>query len=921
VAIEAALDEHKTRVGRLAAAGRAANTAAIAALRHQAHLSAERADTEAHEGSARLRGQAQQRWRAATLELDELVRPIAKSAAIAPWTAREWSSIPPGGPPAPAARAGSVRIATPASQERPLELPLLVPGLGFGHAAITAPATRREEAIGVLQGILLRLLAGQPPGHVRFRVHDPVGLGASLSSFSMFETPRVCARAPSTSSHELATIVEQLTSHVNTVSGEYLRGAHKSLSDFLAQAGRGFIPYEILVLLDYPEAVEPDLADQIVRLSTGAASRGLYLLLHQSSESKMSSWLPGDAVALTGNAEGRWQTSAMPAVSVSVDPGPPGELVEEIASRRAAPPSALWFAETIADIAADSATSTDALSCAIGHAGVRLVSVHFDDDIPHGLVAGDTGSGKSNLLRVLLYGLTYRYSPMELQLYLLDFKEGIEFREFAPAKGDQTFLPHARVVSMNSSRAFGVAVLEHLAHLIADRLHGMPGEARKLSSLRSRDPKIELPRILLVIDEFHVLFESADQLADRAVGALTMIGKQGRAAGVHFLLATQAIGDVGAGNANAARLDGVFSAARLRVALRLDDRESQTALRTGNLAAASLHERGMAIVNERLGHEDGNVLTRIALLEDSEATEMRREALSRVTGARRPPRVFEGDQGARPETNQDLRAAVRRSARAVRTRTWLGGELTIDSADPRAYPGVAADFTADPHRHLAVVGGGAAAAASVLQWGSIGLAASTRDAEFLLVDLLRDADDLTSGAAEATQHVLERLGCVVRLTRDNDARTVCALAESLLDSSVDAARFIVVFGMDRVIGLDEPIEPDSNDILPRTRRSQLERLLSDGGVRDTHLLAWWSTFDGLEQQTGMQSHNLGMHVYLAVPDQQLQIATSGRYDRSAEAPLALWHDLARGREPREIHLYESFGRADIPTFLAESPAG
>ncbi len=57
-----------------------------------------------------------------------------------------------------------------------------------------------------------------------------------------------------------------------------------------------------------------------------------------------------------------------------------------------------------------------------------------------------------------------------------------------------------------------------------------------------------------MVDEFHVLFERGDRLAERAAVALTLLAKQGRAAGVHFLLATQAIGDVGSGNAFAARL-------------------------------------------------------------------------------------------------------------------------------------------------------------------------------------------------------------------------------------------------------------------------------------------------------------------------------------------------------------------------------
>src|SRR5690606_14826316 len=63
----------------------------------------------------------------------------------------------------------------------------------------------------------------------------------------------------------------------------------------------------------------------------------------------------------------------------------------------------------------------------------------------HAPVAGKTGSGKSTLLLALITNLALNFSPDEAELYLVDFKEGVEFQWYATYR-----LPHARVVAIQS---------------------------------------------------------------------------------------------------------------------------------------------------------------------------------------------------------------------------------------------------------------------------------------------------------------------------------------------------------------------------------------------------------------------------------------------------------------------------------------
>ena len=82
----------------------------------------------------------------------------------------------------------------------------------------------------------------------------------------------------------------------------------------------------------------------------------------------------------------------------------------------------------------------------------------------HALIAGKTGSGKSTMLHALITNIALTYSPDEAELYLIDFKKGVEFRAYAVNK-----LPHARVIAIESEREFGLSVLQRLDGIMKER--------------------------------------------------------------------------------------------------------------------------------------------------------------------------------------------------------------------------------------------------------------------------------------------------------------------------------------------------------------------------------------------------------------------------------------------------------------------
>ncbi|WQU15386.1 DNA translocase FtsK [Helicobacter pylori] len=149
----------------------------------------------------------------------------------------------------------------------------------------------------------------------------------------------------------------------------------------------------------------------------------------------------------------------------------------------------------------------------------------------HTLICDHSGSGKSNFLHVLIQNLAFYYAPDEVQLFLLDYKEGVEFNAYT-----DPVLEHARLVSVASSVGFGVSFLSWLCDEIQKRAELFKQfKVKDLSDYRKHE---KMPRLIVVIDEFQVLF--SDNKSTKAVeGHLNTLLKKGRSYGVHLALATQ----------------------------------------------------------------------------------------------------------------------------------------------------------------------------------------------------------------------------------------------------------------------------------------------------------------------------------------------------------------------------------------------
>ncbi len=205
----------------------------------------------------------------------------------------------------------------------------------------------------------------------------------------------------------------------------------------------------------------------------------------------------------------------------------------------------------------------------------------------HTLICDHSGSGKSNFLHVLIQNLAFYYAPDEVQLFLLDYKEGVEFNAYT-----DPILEHARLVSVASSVGFGVSFLSWLCDGIqkrADRFKQF--KVKDLSDYRKHE---KMPRLIVVIDEFQVLFsDKSTQVKGSVEQSLNTLLKKGRSYGVHLILATQTMHGTDINRSLMAQIAN-------RIALPMDAEDSNSIL-SDDVACELVRPEG--IFNNNGGHQ------------------------------------------------------------------------------------------------------------------------------------------------------------------------------------------------------------------------------------------------------------------------------------------------------------------------------
>ena len=750
--------------------------------------------------------------------------------------------------------------------------PILLPFPERASLLFRAHDDGKARALESLQALLMRCWTALPAGAARCTIIDPVGRGENFAAFMHLadhEESLVNSRIWTEPAH-IDQRLADLTAHMENVLQKYLRNQYETLAEYNAQAGEVAEPYRFLVVADFPVNFTPDAARRLISLAGAGARCGIYTFIMVDVKQALPQGIDlADLARVCTNFAWKqdhfvWNDADFGSFPMELEAPPDAEtctrllqIAGEEAKRAgrvevpfdfiAIPPENWWRED-----------SRYGLSVPLGRAGATALQqlTLGKGTSQHVLIAGKTGSGKSTLLHVLIAQLAMRYSPAEVELFLIDFKKGVEFKTYATNE-----LPHARVVAIESEREFGLSVLQRLdAELMrrgelfrAAGVNDLPSY-RNLAESAATNGKPHsdfLPRLVLIVDEFQEFFVEDDKMSQEAALFLDRLVRQGRAFGIHVLLGSQTLG-------------GAYSLARstidqmaVRIALQCSETDAHLILSKDNSDARLLSRPGEAIYNAAGGLLEGNHLFQVVWLSDDKRDDGLAQArrLGEQRNVRTSQIVFEGTAPSDITKNPLLAQALADRGHAQSSvpsihdpvQAWLGEAVAIK--DPTA-----AIFRRQSGGNLVMIGQQDGFAFSMAVAALVSLDTQLPGAD-------RDASSLTmvianplEGEAAAVQNQLAEVVPVRLVTGRDLPGTLDSLAAEtnlrLKGESNGPPRFLFLHGLQRLRDLRRP---DDDFGYARkgetavTPYKQFMNILREGPPLGVFTILWCDTLGNLQR--------------------------------------------------------------------------
>ena len=523
---------------------------------------------------------------------------------------------------------------------------------------IEYPKNLRDIVVSNLNAMTMQLFMTNVAGKVRFTFISPSDAGEAFASFMRFAD--VDERLVDThvwgNSQRIEERLDVLLDRAQTINQDYLRGQYADILEYNQAAGKNAEPLQFLMVVDFPRGFTQAALEKLENIMSNGPKNGIYTILagevgeldgsNDANDPRYNAVLqrivqhlsryryengmlcvplrPSSAIR-AGHPHANPQVQYLPLQL----PENRVELDDAIETMKKAVYNADRVTITYDDVTSGLTHQPDrwfrysdekGISVPFALSGAnKVLSLELASDALspkyHTLVTGMIGSGKSTLLHTLIMGLLMKYSPEDVQIYLMDFKDGVEFKVYTEYN-----LKNFRAISIDTEPEFGLAVLKKIEAEMQARnnifkqegCRGLEGYRREMAE--KGNPHHGMPRTILIIDEFQEAFgRSDDPVMSEAAEIIKRLTLVGRAPAIYLIMATQDI-------KNAAALpETVYNQFETRIALKSSPDSARIILPDNPMADQLINlDKGVAIFNASAGNKDHNVQCRIAFCSEDE---------------------------------------------------------------------------------------------------------------------------------------------------------------------------------------------------------------------------------------------------------------------------------------------------------------
>jgi hypothetical protein len=445
-------------------------------------------------------------------------------------------------------------------------LPAVFDAAGGNNFGIRSNSLGYEPfAKKLVLSILFASLANTPVGYQKFTLIDPEdrtnGFRPMLDFIS--NTPEVMGDKIITTKEQMQKALSDLSEHIDSAAQRQFVG-YANILEYNQTVKDKPEAYRTLVVMDFPKYFDEQMLDSLWNIVNNGNPFGVGVIL-QSNDSFKESRASDRYHSLLEKIEkrmilfeetaGMWlcnnHVTLLPYDFDENDFAEFSKDFKEKYERRKKQGVSLGKVIDLANIGTGNSADYLSIPFAIDeNGGIR--SLELGDPIASGLshyalVTGSTGSGKSTLLHTIVMSAITKYPPEELNIYLMDFKEGTEFKIYAEKQ-----VPHIKLLSMDTMQEFGQSILSELCAEMTRRAK----KFKEASQSTGRDIKNisqyrevtgnKIPRILTILDEFQMLFDAdtnrrvANSCGKMAANLISLA----RVYGIHFIFATQTLGRI-----------------------------------------------------------------------------------------------------------------------------------------------------------------------------------------------------------------------------------------------------------------------------------------------------------------------------------------------------------------------------------------